>query len=242
MKQLIVRNLTKIIHNKNILDNISFDIEQGEIVGFIGQNGAGKTTIIKCIAGLYDFNRGNVNINGYDLKTNFENALSKVGFIIENPEMYNNLSGWKNLKILSLLYEKVDDDYLQELIKEVKLEKRIYDKVGTYSLGMKQRLGLVQALMHQPSILILDEPTNGLDPVGIMELRDILLKLRNEKNITILIASHMLSELEHICDRFIMVDNGKIINQVKIETLKKENKSLEDLFKFNSENGTEQIR
>ena len=191
MKQLVVKGLTKNIRDKKILDDISFDIEQGEIVGFIGKNGAGKTTIIKCISGLYSFDNGDININDYDVKTNFENALSKVGFIIENPEMYNNLSGWKNLKIWSLLYGKVDFDYLQELIKDVKLEKRIRDKVSTYSLGMKQRLGLVQALMHKPSILILDEPTNGVDPIGIMELRDILLKLRNEKNITILIASHM---------------------------------------------------
>lgn len=242
MKQLIVKGLTKNIRDKKILDDISFDIEQGEIVGFIGKNGAGKTTIIKCISGLYSFDNGDININDYDVKTNFENALSKVGFIIENPEMYNNLSGWKNLKIWSLLYGKVDFDYLQELIKDVKLEKRIRDKVSTYSLGMKQRLGLVQALMHKPSILILDEPTNGVDPIGIMELRDILLKLRNEKNITILIASHMLSELENICDRFIMVDNGKIINQVKSETLKNEKKSLENLFKFNCENGLEQIK
>ncbi len=242
MKQLIVKDLTKNINNKNILDNISFDIEQGEIIGFVGKNGAGKTTIIKCIAGLYSFDSGEININGYNIKTNFEEALSKVGFIIENPEMYSNLSGLKNLKIWSLLYGKVDKIYLKELIKKVKLEKRINDKVATYSLGMKQRLGLVQALMHKPSILILDEPTNGLDPVGIMELRDILLGLKNEKNITILIASHMLSELENICDRFIMVDNGKIINQVKLENLKNENKSLEDLFKFDMEKRMEQIK
>lgn len=242
MKQLSVQNLSKIINNKKILDNVSFDIEQGEIVGFIGQNGAGKTTIIKCIAGLYNFNIGNINICGYDIKTNFEEALSKIGFIIENPDMYNNLSGWKNLKIWSLLYGKVNDSYLKELITDVKLEKRIYDKICTYSLGMKQRLGLVQALMNQPSILILDEPTNGLDPVGIMELRDLLLKLKKDRNITILIASHMLSELEHICDRFIMIDNGKIINQVDSETLKKEKKSLEDLFKFGDVKRLEQIK
>lgn len=225
-----IENLTKKIQKKIILSNLSFSIEKGKITGIVGPNGAGKSTLLKTILGLYKINSGNVYIENYSVKKDLEKCLEKIGCIIENPDIYNNLSGRKNIELYAELNSIKDKDYINRLIELVKLSNRIDDKVKTYSLGMKQRLGIACALVNKPKILILDEPTNGLDPFGIKELRE-LLKLINEKtNITIVLCSHILEEMEKVCDDVILIDNGKFIDKVNIETLKSENKTLEDVF------------
>ena len=208
---LEVKNISKKIKKRQILDNISLEIKQGEIFGFTGPNGAGKTTLIKIMLGLYKPDKGKVIINGFDLKKDFEKAIKNASAIIENPEMYDYLKGIDNLKICQRAYNIKDEKNLEKVIKEVGLEKRINQKVKTYSLGMKQRLGIAHALISNPKILILDEPTNGLDPKGIKELRELLKKLAKEKNIAVFISSHILSEIELISDKIAIIDKGKII-------------------------------
>lgn len=223
-------NLSKKIGRKVILHNLSFSVEKGKITGIVGPNGAGKSTMIKTMLGLYHITAGNIYIDDFSVKKDLEKCLSKIGCIIENPDIYNNLSGRKNLELYAELNNMKDKDYINRLIELVKLSNRIDDKVKTYSLGMKQRLGIACALVNKPSILILDEPTNGLDPFGIKELRD-LLKLINEKTtITIILCSHILEEMEKVCDDVILIDDGKFIDKVNISALKQENKSLEDVF------------
>lgn len=225
-----VENLKKKIGGKIILDSLSFTVEKGTITGIVGPNGAGKSTFLKTMLGLYHINSGNIYIENYSVRKDLEKCLEKIGCIIENPDIYNNLSGRKNLQLYASLNNMKDEDYINRLIELVKLSNRIDDKVKTYSLGMKQRLGIACALVSKPSILVLDEPTNGLDPFGIKELRE-LLKLINEKtDITIILCSHILEEMEKVCDDVILIDNGKFIDKVKIANLKLENKTLEDVF------------
>lgn len=229
-KVLEVSNLSKSFGKRKILDNINLTIHEGDIVGLIGPNGAGKTTLIKTILSLYKYDSGNVKICGYDTKKDLEKALSKTGSIIENPDMYLHLTGKKNLKITTLINDIKDKGYVDEMVKFVGLDDRINDKVKKYSLGMKQRLGLANALIKKPKLLILDEPTNGLDPRGIKELRAMLKKISTEQNMSILISSHILSEVENICDRVIIIDKGNIVSEFGIEEAKYKNISLEDLF------------
>ena len=229
-KVLEVENLSKYFGKRMIINNINFTIHEKEIVGLIGPNGAGKTTIIKTILSLYKATTGTVKICGYNTKKDLEMALSKTGSIVENPDMYLNISGKKNLKITALINDIKDDYFINEMIIFVGLEERINDKVKKYSLGMRQRLGLANALIKKPKLLILDEPTNGLDPMGIRDLRMILEKISEEENMGILISSHILSEVENICDRVIIIDKGNIIKDLGIEEVKYKNKSLEELF------------
>ena len=214
-------NLCKTIGNKEILKDISLNVESGDILGFIGPNGAGKTTTIKLILGLQKITSGQVKINGYDIEKQFEKAIEKVGTIVESPDLYMYMSGYKNLQIISRLYNNVDENRVQEVIKLVGLEKRINDKVDKYSLGMRQRLGIAQALLHKPNLLILDEPTNGLDPEGIKELRTLLVKLAKEEKMAILVSSHNLSELESFCTKIAIIQNGEMIENSSMAEAKK---------------------
>lgn len=150
-------------------------------MGFIGPNGAGKTTTIKLILGLQGITSGDVNINGYDIKKDFTKAIRRVGAIIENPDLYMYLTGYENLKLVANMYKGITKERIMEVVKLVKLENRINDKVSKYSLGMRQRLGVAQAILHKPNLLVLDEPTNGLDPEGIKEMRDLLKNLQNKE-------------------------------------------------------------
>jgi len=216
---LSVQGVTKIYGERAAVNNVSFDIKRGEIYGLIGQNGAGKTTIIKIITGLAKATSGSVYVCGYNIENDFEKAVKNIGGIIENPELYGYMSGLDNLKYYASLYKNVTRDQIDQIVAFVGMENRIRDKVRTYSLGMKQRVGIAQALIHNPKLLILDEPTNGLDPNGIKEMRTFLRKLAKEKGISILISSHILSEMELICDRIGIIDNGLIV----------ENKTMEEL-------------
>lgn len=218
---LDVANVTKKYGERVAVDNVSFQIFEGEIFGLIGPNGAGKTTIIKMITGLATPTTGTVYICGNNIKTNFEKAIANVGGIIENPELYTYMSGMDNLKYFASLYPKISMDRIKEVVTLVGMEDRIYDKVRTYSLGMKQRVGIAQALLHNPKLLILDEPTNGLDPNGIKDMREFLKKLASREKISILISSHILAEMEQLCDTVGIIDGGKIVEVKTVEQLKK---------------------
>ena len=210
-------NICKIIKGKNVVDNVSFSLREGDIMGFIGPNGAGKTSVIKLILGLYKLSSGNIKICGYDINNNYVNAIKNVGAIIENPDMYMYMSGYDNLMISAYIYN-VSISRVEEVIKLVNLDKRIYDKVNTYSLGMRQRLGIAQAIIHNPKLLILDEPTNGLDPEGIMELKILLKKLAGN-GMGIIVSSHILSELESFCNMVCIINKGSVINYTNIDKL-----------------------
>ena len=203
-------NLSKKMNKKDIIKDISFEVCEGDILGFIGPNGAGKTTTIKLLLGLYKLNKGEIYINGYNLKNNFVKAISSVGGIIESPDMYMYMSGYDNLMISASIYN-VSKKRVNEVIKLVNLENRIHDKVNKYSLGMRQRLGIAQAIIHNPKLLILDEPTNGLDPKGIKELKVLLTKLAHN-GMAIIVSSHILSELESFCNKVCIINKGKVIN------------------------------
>ena len=216
MEILKCSNLKKQIKSKIIVENISFSINKGDIVGFIGPNGARKTTIIKLILGLMKLSEGKVFINGFDIEKDFIKAIEKVGSIVENPDLYMYLSGYDNLKIIANNYKNISKDRIHEVIKIVGLENRIKDKVSTYSLGMRQRLGIAEAIINEPELLILDEPTNGLDVEGIIEIRNLIKKL-SQQGMAILISSHNLAEIDNLCNRIIAIKNGKIIADDTIE-------------------------
>nr|MBP3680453.1 ABC transporter ATP-binding protein [Clostridia bacterium] len=215
-------NINKVIKKKQILNNVSFELNEGEILGFIGPNGAGKTTTIKLILGLQSITSGMVKINGYDVQKDFVHAIERVGAIVENPDFYMYLSGRKNLELVANMYKSVTKERIDEVVKLVGLENRINDKVSKYSLGMRQRLGIAQAIINKPNLLVLDEPTNGLDPEGIKELREFLVKLSKEENMAIFISSHNLAELESFCNKICIIKNGEVIENSSIEELKSE--------------------
>ena len=223
MGDLILKcdKLNKSFGKKKILKDVSFELYEGDILGFIGPNGAGKTTTIKMILGLQSIDSGSVLINGYDIKKDFEKAILSVGTIVENPDLYMYLTGYENLKLVANMYKNIDKNRIDEVIKIVKLEQRINDKVSKYSLGMRQRLGIAQAILHRPNLLILDEPTNGLDPEGIKELREIIKNLALKENVGVLISSHNLSELESFCNKVVIIKNGKIIDKNNLSDVKK---------------------
>ena len=220
MKKLLeCINLCKSFGKKQILKNVSFSINEGDILAFIGPNGSGKTTTIKLILGLQKIDSGEVLINGLDITKNFEDAIRKVGAIVENPDSYMYLTGWQNLRLIADYYGNISDEDINELVKYVGLESKINDKVNKYSLGMRQRLGIARALLNKPNILILDEPTNGLDPEGIKDLRVLLKRLASD-GMGILISSHNLAELESFCNKVCIIDNGTIIESSEVTTLK----------------------
>lgn len=213
MKPVVeLKSLTKTIGKKKIVDNLNLALYPGQITGFLGPNGAGKTTTIRMMVGLMEPSGGDVIIDGISLADDFEGGLSKVGVIVENPEMYKYMSGYKNLVHFARMHENVSKARIDEVVQQVGMQNRIHEKVSTYSLGMRQRLGLAQALMHRPKFLILDEPTNGLDPAGIREFRTYLRSIAEKEGVSIFVSSHMLSEIELMCDRIAVIQNGQLID------------------------------
>lgn len=243
MAELILKceKLNKNFGKKQILKNVNLEINKGDILGFIGPNGAGKTTTIKLILGLQSITSGKVLINGHDVAKDFTKAIERVGAIVENPDLYMYLSGYENLKLIANLYNNIDEKRIQEVISLVKLEKRIKDKVSKYSLGMRQRLGIAQAIIHKPNLLILDEPTNGLDPEGIKEIRDLLLELAEKEEMAILISSHNLAELDNLCNKVSIIKNGEIIETSNIEQIKNEEKTQVQIFELDDANKVKNI-
>jgi putative bacitracin ABC transporter, ATP-binding protein bcrA len=226
---ICVDGLIKEYAGIKVVDGVSFSVNKGEIYGLLGRNGAGKTTIMKILLGLANPTSGKVFILGKDMSVNSEKkVLKKVGCIIENPGFYSNLTGTENLEIFAKL-RGLDQDSVKKALELVNLpykDKKIFSK---YSLGMKQRLAIANAIMHNPEILVLDEPTNGLDPIGIAEVRELLKKFK-ESGISILISSHILSELENVADRISIIDFGKMIEEINMKEWK--NKQNSDIRVF----------
>ncbi|KEI01163.1 ABC transporter ATP-binding protein [Clostridium botulinum] len=209
MNVLEVKDVKKRLSKRDIIKGISFEVKEGEIFGFLGPNGAGKTTTIRMLVGLIAPNSGNIVINGHDISKEREKALRAVGAVVENPELYTYLSGRENLMQIARV-RKIGKQYVNKIIELVGLRERIDDKVKKYSLGMKQRLGLAASLITKPKLLILDEPTNGLDPTGIIEFRKIVKKVAKETNAAVFISSHILSEIQVMCDKVAFINNGII--------------------------------
>ena len=209
---LEVKNLTKLYGERKVVNDISFSLFPGQIFGFVGPNGAGKTTTIRMITGLTVSSSGSVRIDGYSINRAQEKAVSALGAVVEMPQLYTYLTGEQNLKLFASFYGKKASKRIPDIVKLVGMENRIKDKVSTYSLGMKQRLGIAQALLNKPKLLILDEPTNGLDPNGIKDIRNLLITLAERERMAIIISSHNLAELEQICNQIAVIRAGKLLS------------------------------
>ncbi|MGN7761863.1 ABC transporter ATP-binding protein [Paenibacillus sp. 22594] len=207
---LSVDGVRKKIGRKWIIDDVTFDVREGEIFGFLGPNGAGKTTTIRMLVDLIRPSEGKITVCGYNVNREPEKALQYVGSIVENPEVYTYLTGWENLQHFARMQPGVGKDRIAEVVDIVRLDQRIHDKVSTYSLGMRQRLGIAQALLGRPRLLILDEPTNGLDPKGIKELREFIRRLADE-GLAVFVSSHLLSEIQLLCDRVAIISKGRVL-------------------------------
>lgn len=219
MNILEVNDLKKSLGKREIIKGISFNIKSGEIFGFLGPNGAGKTTTIRMLVGLIKPTSGEIKICGHDLAKDTSDALREVGAVVENPELYKYLSGRENLMQIARI-RKVSKEDVEDIIRLVGLEDRIDDKVKKYSLGMKQRLGLAASLLSKPKLLILDEPTNGLDPSGILDFREVVKNAAKERGMAVFISSHILSEVQHLCDKVAFINQGiiKAIEEINIDT------------------------
>lgn len=218
-------NLVKQYKKHKVLNQVNMNIAKGDIYGFVGENGSGKTTIIRLITGLIFPNSGSYELFGVSNQdSKIIDVRKKVGAIVETPSIYNNMSAFENLKMQAEILGVKDENKIIEVLKEVGLENVINDKkqAGNFSLGMRQRLGIAMALLGEPEFLILDEPMNGLDPAGIVEIRELILKLNQTKNITFLISSHILTELALVATKYGIISKGKIIKEITFEELKKE--------------------
>lgn len=227
-KVLELKNVSKSFGKRKIIDNLNLEVEKGEIYGFLGPNGSGKTTTIKMILRLINSDSGEIKVNGYDTKKQFEKAMECIGAIVENPDLYKYMSGIDNLRLHARI-RNIDEKRIKEVLELVELKGREKDKVGKYSLGMKQRLGLALTLLHKPKVLILDEPTNGLDPAGIKKLRDILKEISHKEGVAVFVSSHILSEMQLMCDRVAVLDNGKIVKVEKISDTNEEKEEVVEI-------------
>jgi ABC-2 type transport system ATP-binding protein len=228
---LKVSHLSKRIKKSPIIKDVSFELKRGEILGLLGPNGSGKTTILKMLVGLIKPTSGTVMIEDIYLDKEFERAITNVGAIIENPVMYDYLSGYDNLIHFFRMTDRFSYERIDEIIDLLRMDDYVSDKVYTYSLGMRQRLGLAQALLHKPSVLLLDEPTNGLDPEGIKSLRETLRKLAMEEEVSIIISSHILAEIEMICDSVLVMNDGICIERGLLSDLQNET-STKHIYSF----------
>lgn len=231
-----INHLAKSFGSNQVITDCSMRVEQGTIYGFLGENGAGKTTILKMLTGLLTPDTGSIEILGSDMLRNRDKLLSKIGSLIESPTFYEHLSAKKNLEI-HLAYMGVPGISSDNVLKLVGLSNTGEKAVSKFSLGMRQRLGIARALIHQPQILILDEPLNGLDPMGIKDMRELFLNLTQQNGMTILLSSHIISEIEHVADKVGIIADGQILCESNLAQIKTESKgSLEDYF-FNLMSG-----
>ncbi len=223
---LTATSLTKIIGKKTIVDSVSFELQRGEIFGFLGPNGAGKTTTIRMLVGLIRPTAGHVTICGFDQRREFEQAMRCVGCIVENPDLYRFMTGRENLEHFARMLGVAMSE-IPRVAELVSLSHRLEQRVGTYSLGMRQRLGIAQALLGDPKLLILDEPANGLDPAGIREIRELLRRLAEERGMSIFISSHLLAEIELTCDRVAIIHKGRILREGSVRELISSRREME---------------
>ena len=224
---LKTHQLSKSFKDFKAVDNLSFEVNQGDIFGFLGQNGAGKSTTIRMLLSLIQPEAGSIEIFGMNLHTHRNEILKRVGAVIEKPDLYKYLSAYDNLKLFAKMSGiSVSKSLLMDQLELVGLANRYNSKAGTFSQGMKQRLGIAVALVHNPDLIILDEPTNGLDPQGIADIRNLILKLSHERNKTILVSSHLLSEIELIANRMLIIHNGKKVVEGEVKVLLDPSKTI----------------
>ncbi|WP_088227468.1 ABC transporter ATP-binding protein [Desulfosporosinus sp. FKB] len=221
---LQLKNIKKTIKGKEIIKHIDLTLYPSQIFGFLGPNGAGKTTTIRMIVGLIRPTEGSVTICGHSVSRDFVKAMSNVGCIIESPDMYKYLTGMENLLQYAAMNKTIGRQRVHDVVEMVGLQHRINDKISTYSLGMRQRLGIAQALLSRPKLLILDEPTNGLDPAGITEFRNLIRRLAYEEGMTVFVSSHLLLEIEEICDTVSIIKQGTVIKTGAVQELLHEDK------------------
>lgn len=228
---LVIEDLTKEVKKKQIVQNISFELDKGDVFALLGPNGAGKSTTVKMILGLVKPSSGTIILNGFNVLLQREEALKTVGAMVENSDFYNYMSGYKNLELYANMYG-LKKDRIIEVLELVNLTDSKDKKVKKYSLGMKQRLGIARAFLNNPKFLILDEPTNGLDPVGVVEIRKLITKLSTEENVTFFICSHILGEMQSICNKIAILDKGKMLAIGDMKTLMHESntKTLEEYY------------
>ena len=219
-------HLTKVIGERTIVDDVSFVLQPGEVFGFLGPNGAGKTTTIRMLVGLIRPTAGEVRVCGYDLRRDFERAMRCIGCIVENPDLYRFMTGRENLEHFARML-RVDTTEVERVAGMVNLAHRLEQRVGTYSLGMRQRLGIAQAMLGSPRVLILDEPANGLDPAGIREIRELLRTLARERNMSVFVSSHLLAEVELTCDRVSIIHRGRILREGTVAELISSQRTME---------------
>jgi len=223
MKNIIqLRNVSKAYKGKEVIRNVSMDIKEGQIYGFLGPNGAGKTTIMKMILNLVKPDTGSIQVLGEEIETDSYKYLKNIGSIIEYPIFYNHLTAYENLKLHCEYLGYYDYSKIQEMLDLVELQGVEEKSIDKFSLGMKQRLGIARAMLTNPELLVLDEPINGLDPVGIKQMRELLLKLKREYRTTILISSHIITEIEQIADIVGVINDGILINEVELAAIHKE--------------------
>ncbi|PJA98430.1 MAG: bacitracin ABC transporter ATP-binding protein [Ignavibacteriales bacterium CG_4_9_14_3_um_filter_30_11] len=240
-KVIEILGLTKKFKNLTAVDDLGLTVFKGDVFGFLGPNGAGKSTTIRMMLSLITPSSGTIKVFGKSLQTGRKDILKRVGAIVEKPDFYKNLSAYKNLSILGKLsMGEVSKTKIMEILELVGLEKRYKSKVKTYSHGMKQRLGIAQALLHDPDLIVLDEPTTGLDPQGMKEIRDLLIMLSREKGKTIFLSSHILSEIEIVANRMIILDKGKKVIEGKVNELLNKNK-LKVTFEVNDMNTSKNL-
>ncbi len=225
-KVLEVKGITKKYKNRTVLNDINFDIYAGEIFGFLGPNGAGKTTLIRIICGMTPPTSGEVFICGNSVQHQFKKAIVNLGAMIENCQAYSYMTGYQNLVYFASLNGNVDHLEIDKIVETVGMTNRIHDKFRTYSYGMRQRIALAQALLNKPKLLVLDEPTNGLDANGVIELRRTLKILAAREKMAIMVSSHILTEMELLCDSFAIVDSGKIL-ELRSKNDQNENSSID---------------
>ena len=218
MSALSAQSLTKIIGDRTIVDDVSFDLQPGEVFGFLGPNGAGKTTTIRMLVGLIKPTQGVVTVCGFDLRRDFEKAVRCIGCIVENPDLYRFMTGRENLEHFARMLS-VSNGEIERVAALVNLSHRLEQRVGTYSLGMRQRLGIAQAMLGKPRVLILDEPANGLDPAGIREIRELLRSLAAERGMAVFVSSHLLAEIELTADRVAIIHKGRILRTGTVREL-----------------------
>ena len=216
---LTAENLTKRFGRREAVADVSFELYAGEVFGFLGPNGAGKTTTIRMLVGLARPDRGRIRIRGFDLQRDFARAMERVGCIVESPDLYRYLTGRENLLHFARMLPDGSERRIEDLARLVNLDQRLDEKVSTYSLGMRQRLGIAQALLGAPELLILDEPANGLDPAGIREIRQLVRQLATERGIAVFVSSHLLAEVEQTCDRIAIIHRGRTLAQGPVRDL-----------------------
>ncbi len=226
MQSLVASHLTKVIGDRTIVDDVSFDLRPGEVFGFLGPNGAGKTTTIRMLVGLIRPTHGSVTVCGFDVRRQFEDAMRCIGCIVENPDLYRFMTGRENLEHFARML-RVAPAEIERVAELVNLAHRLDQRVGTYSLGMRQRLGIAQAMLGNPRVLILDEPANGLDPAGIREIRELLRGLAAERALSVFVSSHLLSEVELIADRVAIIHKGRILRTGAVDELISHQRTME---------------